>query len=126
MLNSERLLRRQATHAARQNAARPIARPFELEIPPHPNVQARRIATGFATESDQPAAKLLKKHDLRSTKVGQLHSVTSPALGCRYTKRDPLERPHRPNVCHGSDERRCSARPVRTSRQLRGPLNERG
>jgi integrase len=60
-LNSERPLHRQTTLAARQKTARPIARPFELEFQPHSTVQARRIGTGFATERDQSAAKLLKK-----------------------------------------------------------------
>jgi hypothetical protein len=52
---------RRATIAARQNAARPFARPFEIEFSPHAVALTERFATGFATESDQPAAKLLKK-----------------------------------------------------------------
>jgi integrase len=48
--NSERPLRRRPTVAGQRKVARPIARPFELELPPAPTTAANRFASGSATK----------------------------------------------------------------------------
>lgn len=60
-VNSEGPLPRRVSVAARQTAARPIARPFEIEFPPHGVAQTERFATEFATERDLPGTNSLKK-----------------------------------------------------------------
>ena len=62
-VNSERPLPRRISVAPRQTAARPIARPFEIEFPPHGVAQTERFATGFATDLGGSAAKSLKERE---------------------------------------------------------------
>ena len=62
-LNSDCPLRRRMNTGGDQNVARPIVRPFELEIASRPQAQTRRFATGFASERDPPVAKIRKNRE---------------------------------------------------------------